>query len=159
MKIKKRYISNAIQWQIQDFPWGGVHPLGGHGPPTWALFGENVCENERIGSHRGACTGHSPLDLPMQYEVSMTVCMDRLANQRKESKWLLFKNYMSESLNILYAYMGDICIHLYKYEVSMSNSVASELCTDADANDIDAIAMMLTPMQRWTKHDCTRFFG
>ena len=35
------------------FPIGGVHPLGGHGPPTWALFGENVCENERIGSHRG----------------------------------------------------------------------------------------------------------
>ena len=34
--------------------WGGVHPLGGRGPPTWALFGENVCENERIGSHRGA---------------------------------------------------------------------------------------------------------
>ena len=32
---------------------GGVHPLGGHGPPTWALFGENVCKNERIGSHRG----------------------------------------------------------------------------------------------------------
>ena len=35
------------------FPVGGVHPLGGHGPPTWALFGVNVCENERIGSHRG----------------------------------------------------------------------------------------------------------
>ena len=33
---------------------GGVHPLGGgHRPPTWALFGENVCENERIGSHMG----------------------------------------------------------------------------------------------------------
>ena len=30
---------------------GGMHPLGGHGPLTWALFGENVCENERIGSH------------------------------------------------------------------------------------------------------------
>ena len=32
---------------------GGVHPLGGCGPPTSALFVENVCENERIGSHRG----------------------------------------------------------------------------------------------------------
>ena len=30
---------------------GGVHPLGGRGPLTWVLFGENVCENERIGSH------------------------------------------------------------------------------------------------------------
>ena len=28
---------------------GGVHPLGGHGPLTWVLFGENVCKNERIG--------------------------------------------------------------------------------------------------------------
>ena len=26
---------------------------GGHGLPTRALFGENVCENERIESHRG----------------------------------------------------------------------------------------------------------
>ena len=34
---------------------GGVDPLGGHGPPTWALFGKNVCKNERIGSRRGAC--------------------------------------------------------------------------------------------------------
>ena len=25
----------------------------GHGPPTQVLFGENVCENERIGSHGG----------------------------------------------------------------------------------------------------------
>ena len=32
---------------------GGVHPLGGHGPPMQVLFSENVCENERIGSHRG----------------------------------------------------------------------------------------------------------
>ena len=32
---------------------GGVHPLGGHGPLMWVLFSENVCENERIVSHRG----------------------------------------------------------------------------------------------------------
>ena len=43
------------------FPIGGHAPVrGGHGPPTWALFGENVCENERIGSHRGACAGRAP---------------------------------------------------------------------------------------------------
>ena len=36
----------------------------------------------------------------MQYEVSMTVCMGRIANQRKAPKWLPFKNYKSESLNI-----------------------------------------------------------
>ena len=52
------------------FPVGeGVHPLGGRGPPTWALFGEKVCKNERIGSHRGACAGHAPLDPPMQDEL------------------------------------------------------------------------------------------
>ena len=46
---------------------GGVHLLGGHGPPMWALFGENVCENERIGSHgRGHAPGMPPLDLPME---------------------------------------------------------------------------------------------
>ena len=46
------------------FPvWGGRAPVGGgggRGPPTWALFGENVCENERIGSLGGACAGHAP---------------------------------------------------------------------------------------------------
>ena len=26
---------------------------GGRGPPTRALYGENVCENKRIGSRRG----------------------------------------------------------------------------------------------------------
>ena len=30
---------------------------GGRRPPTWVLFGENTCENERIGSRRGACAG------------------------------------------------------------------------------------------------------
>ena len=49
---------------------GGVHPLGGHGPPTRALFGENVCKNERIGSHGGGGGGvrpARPLDPPMHY--------------------------------------------------------------------------------------------
>ena len=36
-----------IQWRIQDFPEGG------RGPPTWVLFGKNVCENERIWSCGG----------------------------------------------------------------------------------------------------------
>ena len=38
------------------FRRGGVDSLGGRGPPTWVLFGKNVCENERIGS----CRGHAP---------------------------------------------------------------------------------------------------
>ena len=36
----------------------------------------------------------------MQYQVSMTVWMGRTTNQRKVPKWLPFKNYHSESLNI-----------------------------------------------------------
>ena len=36
----------------------------------------------------------------MQYEVSMTFCVGWIANHRKVPKWLPFKNYKSESLNI-----------------------------------------------------------
>ena len=36
----------------------------------------------------------------MQCEVSMTVCMSRIANQREVPKWLPFKNYKSELQNI-----------------------------------------------------------
>ena len=40
---------------------GGMDPLGGgHGPLMRVLFGKNVCKNERIGSHKGACTPHAP---------------------------------------------------------------------------------------------------
>ena len=39
------------------FPIGGCGPiLMGFGPLMQALFSENICENERIGSHGGACT-------------------------------------------------------------------------------------------------------
>ena len=36
----------------------------------------------------------------MQCEVSVTDCIARIAYQRKIPKWLPFKNYKSESLNI-----------------------------------------------------------
>ena len=36
----------------------------------------------------------------VQYEVSMTIYMGRIANQRKIPKWLAFKNNKSVSLNI-----------------------------------------------------------
>ena len=39
---------------------GGMDPFWGGWPPTWALFSENVCKNERIGSCRGVCTGMPP---------------------------------------------------------------------------------------------------
>ena len=55
------------------FPIGEHAPIsGGRGPPTWAPFSENVCKNERIGSHRGCALGTPPLDPPMlsQQEVN-----------------------------------------------------------------------------------------
>ena len=43
------------------FSVGGRGPiLGGFWPPTWALFSENVCENERIGPCRGGVRWHAP---------------------------------------------------------------------------------------------------
>ena len=44
--------------------------------------------------------GKEEIHMYMQHEVSTTVCVGWIANQRKVLKWLSFKNYMSESLNI-----------------------------------------------------------
>ena len=35
---------------VRGGPSGGGGPLWGRQPPMWVLYGENVCENERIGS-------------------------------------------------------------------------------------------------------------
>ena len=40
------------------------------------------------------------IDKYIQYKVSMPFCVARIANQIKVPKWLAFKNYMLESLNI-----------------------------------------------------------
>ena len=45
----------------------------GRGPPTQALFGENVCENERIGSHREACARHAPRSANVVYVLEFIV--------------------------------------------------------------------------------------
>ena len=37
-----------------------MDPLGGREPLTRVLFGENDCENERIGSHRGRAPDTPP---------------------------------------------------------------------------------------------------
>ena len=42
---------NHYQERIQDFPLGRANPCWrGRQPPTQALFGENICKNERIWS-------------------------------------------------------------------------------------------------------------
>ena len=38
----------------------GFPVRGRRGPPIRALFGENVCENKRIGSRRGRTPGTPP---------------------------------------------------------------------------------------------------
>ena len=48
---------------------GGVDPLGGRGPPTRMLFGENVYENKKIGLEGG----HAPKFFVCR---STTVCID-----------------------------------------------------------------------------------
>ena len=63
----------------------------------WALFGENVCKNERIGSHRGCVLGMPPLDLPMLLgnipEPWSVVCSknDPIPNQLEASKYVIIK--------------------------------------------------------------------
>ena len=42
------------------FPMGEVDLMGNVDLPTRALFSENVCENERIGSCRGHALGKPP---------------------------------------------------------------------------------------------------
>ena len=44
----------------------------------------------------------------------MTVYMDRITNQGKVPKYLPFKNYNSESLNILCAHVRGIDAYLYE---------------------------------------------
>ena len=46
------------------------------------------------------CEGKEDIHKYMQYEVSTTVYVGKIANQRKIPKWLPFKKYRSESLNI-----------------------------------------------------------
>ena len=50
---RRSVIPSKVSVADPGFPVGGCGLIRGHGPPTLALFGENVCENERIGSHGG----------------------------------------------------------------------------------------------------------
>ena len=78
--MKLDQAKHSTQWQIQDFPRGGVHPLGGRGPPTRVLFGENVCKNERIGSHRGWHAPGMPPKIRQCY-----LLLEKLENELKDN--------------------------------------------------------------------------
>ena len=54
-----------------------AHFGGGFWPPTWALFSENLCKNERIGSCRGgACAGTPP-------QIRLCICTCKKARFRQ----------------------------------------------------------------------------
>ena len=58
---------------------------------------KTICQNNQKSNQHIVginVNGHT------EYEVSITIYVGRRANQRKIPKWLLFKNYKSESLNI-----------------------------------------------------------
>ena len=70
LQILINLLVNMLSVTVSDpgFPVGG-----GRGPLTLALFGENVCKNERIGSHRGCvCPAHPP-DLPMSNSTTFNL--------------------------------------------------------------------------------------
>ena len=74
--IRKSFQNNT---SVADpgFPVGAActHE-GGCGPPTRVLFTENVCKNERIGSHRGGrAPGTPPLDPPMHMIIITLILM------------------------------------------------------------------------------------
>ena len=73
-----RFIFIFIYFPVADpgFAVGGCEPVRGHGPLTQFLFGENVCENERIGSRRGGMRQARLLDPPMFPENPMECCPD-----------------------------------------------------------------------------------
>ena len=80
------------------FPVGeGVHPLGGHGPLTWALFGENVCKNKRIGSHRGGmCWAHPPRSTNAKFGHSKSIWTTLVRKYWKSCKTVIIGH--SESI-------------------------------------------------------------
>ena len=49
------------------FPVGGMHPLGGHGPPTWAV--KMYVKMKELGPIGGGVRPARPLDPPMHYTI------------------------------------------------------------------------------------------
>ena len=90
--------------------------------------------------------------------------MGSTASQRKIPKWLPFKNYKPELLNILCAYIRDtdVCVDLYMKPLCLI-MWQGEVCTDddADANDDTDVNDDANEDNdtRETKHDCTTLFG
>ena len=109
-------------------PVGGVHPLGGRGPPTWALFSENVCKNERIGSHRG---WHAPGMPPRSANVidstgfqgdTVRMCEEIMMNDDNLESNLLTSNLLKMLVQILLQAEPEICVEI-QVEVGMTGEL------------------------------------
>ena len=72
---KIKYINIIISSGGSRISNWGVNPAGGCRCPTWLLFGENVCENERIGSCWGGDWEGTPLDPPLIRMYFYRPCM------------------------------------------------------------------------------------
>ena len=84
----------------------------------------------------------------MQYEVSMTVCMGRIANQGNIPKWLPFEIYILESLNIWCAfYEGHRCTCVPNMKLLCLIPWLWKVYTDNDTNTRNH------NNAGWTKHD------
>ena len=95
---------------------GGVHPLGGCGPPTQALFGENVCENERIGSHRGWCVPGTP---PPPDPPMLTIILLKLSRSCINDK--LHKTSLSSHLLLSSLTINPKMFHHSKSNFNLNN--------------------------------------
>ena len=92
---------------------GGVDPIGGRGPPMWALFGKNVCENERIGSRRGASTWHAPRSAN-GFQDKLCIGEELLLIFFKTPICVYFMQKMYISINL------DVQIHHGDYDASIN---------------------------------------
>ena len=83
-----------VSFPVADpgFPVGGACThWGGMDLQTWVLFGENVCENERIGSQGVACARHAP---PPRSANAFLFYRNRELDQRRLLR--------SPALNVIY---------------------------------------------------------
>ena len=79
----------------------------------------------------------------MLYEVSVTVCMGRIANQREVPKWFSFKNYQVRITKyLMYIYGEQMCMCIPNMKFLCLNLWLGEVYTD-NANNNDTQSMIV----------------
>ena len=117
-------ISNRFQEYLSHTPCSGgsrISRRGGRGPPMQVLFSENVCENKRIGSHRGWCApGTPPLDPPMPCNLKLNwdnlACVMTSPQQQTQKSTKVTSQYSPYcSINTYWRYAYITCRRSNKY--------------------------------------------